>query len=62
MYMFFLCVTWGFDGMAGAIVISLSEFRKDFGFAYGGDYVVGADWQLGFSAATTLGTITFTLP
>ncbi|KAF6806627.1 maltose permease [Colletotrichum sojae] len=52
LYMFFLCITWGFDGMAGGIVVSITEFRKDFGTPYEGDYVVGAIWQLGFQAAT----------
>ncbi|KAJ0304619.1 hypothetical protein Brms1b_011207 [Colletotrichum noveboracense] len=52
LYMFFLCITWGFDGLAGGIVVSITEFRKDFGTPYGDDYVVSATWQLGFQAAT----------
>ncbi|KAF9876902.1 MFS hexose transporter [Colletotrichum karsti] len=51
-YMFFLCITWGFDGLAGGIVVSITEFRKDFGTPYEGDWVVDANWQLGFQAAT----------
>lgn len=50
--MFFLCITWGFDGLAGGIVVSITEFRRDFGTPYDGDYVVDANWQLGFQAAT----------
>ncbi|EQB55591.1 Solute carrier family 2 facilitated glucose transporter member 5 [Colletotrichum gloeosporioides] len=52
LYMFFLCITWGFDGLAGGIVVSITEFRRDFGTPYGDDYVVSATWQLGFQAAT----------
>ncbi|CAI6093058.1 hypothetical protein V2G26_017997 [Clonostachys chloroleuca] len=52
MYMFFICVAWGFDGLAGGVVVSIAEFRKDYGKPYGGDYVVDANWQLGFQAGT----------
>lgn len=57
MYCFFLCVTWGFDGLAGGVVVSIAEFRKDYGTAFAGDYVVNADWQLGFQAAPLFGMI-----
>lgn len=56
-YCFFLCVTWGFDGLAGGVVVSIAEFRQDFGTAFGEDYVVDANWQLGFQAATLFGMI-----
>uniref|UniRef100_A0A8H7NHZ6 Major facilitator superfamily (MFS) profile domain-containing protein n=1 Tax=Bionectria ochroleuca TaxID=29856 RepID=A0A8H7NHZ6_BIOOC len=35
MYMFFICVAWGFDGLAGGVVVSIAEFRKDYGKPYG---------------------------
>lgn len=57
MYMFFLCVTWGFDGLAGGVVISIVKFREDYGTEFAGDYVVSADWQLGFLAATLFGLV-----
>jgi hypothetical protein len=53
--MFFICIMWGFDGLAGGVVTSIAEFRKDFGYPYEGDYVVDANWQLGFLAATLFG-------
>lgn len=53
--MFFICILWGYDGLAGGVVISIAQFRKDFGYAYGGDYVIDANWQLGFTAATLFG-------
>jgi hypothetical protein len=56
MYMFFICIMWGFDGLAGGVVTSIAEFRKDFGYPYAGDYVVDANWQLGWLAATLFGT------
>jgi len=43
---------FGYDSLAGNIVISIYEFRKDFGYPYAGDYVVDANWQLGFQGAT----------
>lgn len=55
--MFFLCIAWGFDGLAGGVVVSIAEFRKDFGRPYAGDYVVDANWQLGFTSATLFGRI-----
>lgn len=50
-YMFFVCIMFGYDALAGSVVISVAEFRKDFGFRYGNEYVVSAAWQLGFQAA-----------
>lgn len=54
--MFFICIMWGYDGLAGSAVIGLPEFRKVFGFPYAGDYVIDARWQLGFTGATLFGT------
>lgn len=54
-YMFFTCIMFGFDSLAGGVVVSIVEFRKDFGHPYAGDYVVDANWQLGFQAATLFG-------
>ncbi|KAH7094994.1 general substrate transporter [Paraphoma chrysanthemicola] len=56
-YMFFTCIMFGFDSLAGGVVVSIVEFRKDFGHPYAGDYVVDANWQLGFQAATLFGII-----
>jgi MFS family permease len=55
--MFLVCIMYGYDALAGSVVISIEEFRKDFGFRYGDDYVVGADWQLGFQAGFFAGLI-----
>lgn len=43
---------FGYDSLAGSAVISLPAFRVTFGRPYDGDYVVDANWQLGFQAAT----------
>ncbi|KAL3483540.1 general substrate transporter [Aspergillus germanicus] len=56
-YMLFICVMFGYDSLAGSNVVSIAEFRKDFGYLYGDEYVVSADWQLGFQAATFGGLI-----
>jgi len=52
LYMFFTCVMYGFDSLAGGVVVGITEFRKDFGHPFAGDYVIDANWQLGFQAAT----------
>ena len=57
MYTFFICIMWGFDGLAGGIVISIAKFREDFGTFYQGAYVVDADWQLGWLAGTLSGRL-----
>ncbi|KXJ94169.1 general substrate transporter [Microdochium bolleyi] len=56
-YAFYLCITWGFDGLAGGIVVSIAAFRKDFGVPFAGDYAVDANWQLGWLAGTLFGMI-----
>jgi hypothetical protein len=57
LYMFYTCIMFGFDSLAGGVVVSMPEFRKDFGTPYAGDYVVDANWQLGFQAATLGGIV-----
>ncbi|KAF2712661.1 hypothetical protein K504DRAFT_531721 [Pleomassaria siparia CBS 279.74] len=50
-FMFYTCIMFGFDSLAGGVVVvvvvvSIAEFGKDFGRAYAGDYyVVDANWQ-----------------
>ena len=44
--MFWLTITWGFEGMAGGVVVSIPKFREDFGEPYMGQYIVDANWQL----------------
>ncbi|KAF1959490.1 general substrate transporter [Byssothecium circinans] len=56
-YMFFTCITYGFDSLAGGVVIGIAKFREDFGYPFAGDYVVDASWQLGFLAATLGGIV-----
>jgi hypothetical protein len=57
MYMFFICIMWGYDGLAGGVVTGVAEFRKDYGRQYDGDYVPDVNWQLGFTAVTLFGMI-----
>lgn len=52
LYSFFICCMFGYDSLAGSAVISLPAFRETFGRPYDGDFVVDANWQLGFQAAT----------
>ncbi|CAK7203089.1 hypothetical protein SEUCBS139899_005818 [Sporothrix eucalyptigena] len=56
-YMFFVCITWGYDGLTASIVVSIAQFREQFGYEYEGSYVVSANWQLSWSAALIAGLI-----
>ncbi|KAI5200240.1 MFS hexose transporter [Aureobasidium subglaciale] len=56
-YTLFTCIMWGYDGLAGSVVISLPYFRRDFGTPYGESYVIPAKWQLAFTAGTMIGLV-----
>ncbi|KAG7710813.1 hypothetical protein KL950_000779 [Ogataea haglerorum] len=56
-YFMFVCV-WamvlvGYENQAGGIVVSIPEFRKDFGFYYQGQYVLEAKWQSAITGGPT---------
>lgn len=42
-----------FDNQAGGMVVSIPEFRKDYGHAYEDGYVIDANWQSAFSGGPT---------
>lgn len=48
---------WGYDGLAGTIVLAINQFRRDYGNEFQGQFVVSASWQLAFSAASLVGFI-----
>ncbi|CDK24044.1 unnamed protein product [Kuraishia capsulata CBS 1993] len=43
----------GYENQAGGIVISIPQFRKDFGYFYEGTYVLDATWQSMMSGIPT---------
>jgi len=45
----FTCVLWGYDGLAGNIVVGIPQFRQDFGVFYENQWVIPAEWLLGFN-------------
>jgi hypothetical protein len=57
MYMLFTCIMWGYDGMAGGIVLAMPQWRESYGYLFEGQYVVEARWQLTFNAATLIGLV-----
>ncbi|CAK7210132.1 hypothetical protein SBRCBS47491_000667 [Sporothrix bragantina] len=61
-YMLFTVVSWGYDGLCSGIVISLPQFRADYGTYYEGEYVIPAKWQLAFTAAGLIGLIIGGIP
>ena len=42
-----------YDNQAGGIFLSIPQFRKEFGFAYHGNYVLPANWQSAYSGGPT---------
>lgn len=48
-YAIWVVVISSFDNQVGGVVISIPEFRKDFGSPFDGDYVLPAKWQSAYS-------------
>lgn len=46
----------GFENQAGGMVVSIPQFRKDFGYEYDGDYVLDGQWQSAINGGP-IGTI-----
>ncbi|TEA19121.1 Alpha-glucosides permease MPH3 [Colletotrichum sidae] len=51
LYAIYVLVLTSFDNQAGGSVLGIRQFRKDFGYEYGGDYVLPAKWQSAYSGA-----------
>lgn len=50
-YCIWVILATAFDFAAPSSVLGIPEFRKDFGSAYEGSYVLPAKWQSAFSGA-----------
>jgi hypothetical protein len=50
-------VVIAFDSQAGGIVISIPEFRKNYGYAFDGGYVINAGWQSAFSGGPAASSV-----
>ena len=48
-YAIFVTFLNSFDYNAAGSVISIPQFRKDFGYLYEGEWTLEADWQSAFS-------------
>lgn len=57
LYTIFVLVISSFDNQAGGVVLSIPQFRKDFGSLYNGDYVLSAKWQSAYSGVPVLTSI-----
>jgi len=57
LYAIFVLVISSFDNQAGGVVLSIPQFRKDFGSLYNGNYVLSAEWQSAYSGAPVLTSI-----
>lgn len=47
--MVWVLILTGYENQTGGMVISIPQFRKDFGFEFGGSYVLDAKWQSAIS-------------
>lgn len=56
-YAIFVLLLSSFDNQAGGVVLSIPQFRKDFGSPYDGGYVLSAAWQSAYSGAPVLSSI-----
>ena len=56
-YAVFICLLVSFENQASGMVLSIPEFRKDFGREYAGNYVLDADWQSAFSGGPIASSI-----
>lgn len=48
-YAIYILILSSFDNQASGIVLGIPQFRKDFGTAFAGDYVLPAKWQSAYS-------------
>ncbi|KAG9688539.1 MFS hexose transporter, partial [Aureobasidium melanogenum] len=56
-YAIFVLLLSSFDNQAGGVVLSIPQFRKDFGSPYDGGYVLSAAWQSAYSGGPVLTSI-----
>jgi MFS transporter, SP family, general alpha glucoside:H+ symporter len=49
LYAIWVLVITSFDNQVGGVVIGIPEFRKDYGSAFEGNYVLPAKWQSAYS-------------
>jgi len=54
-YVWWLLLVTAFDNQAGGFVLSIPQFRKDFGYAFEGNYVLPAEWQSAYSGGPVAG-------
>jgi sugar porter (SP) family MFS transporter len=48
-------VGWGFDAQINGAMISVSAFRRDFGYVQDGESILPADWQTAFNVISSVG-------
>lgn len=48
-YAIWLLVLNSFENQAGGTALGIPQFRKDFGYKYGDEYILPANWQGAFS-------------
>ncbi|KAH8655853.1 putative sugar transporter [Xylariales sp. PMI_506] len=56
-YMLYTCIMYGYDGLASGVVLSLNQFREDYGYYYEGLWIIPAQWQVAFTAGSLVGML-----
>ncbi|KAG8216575.1 general substrate transporter [Butyriboletus roseoflavus] len=54
----FMCIgalLWGYDAQVGGGLLSVPQFRTDFGYIYQGQPVLPASWQSAFNSVSSIG-------
>ncbi|KAF8430640.1 general substrate transporter [Boletus edulis BED1] len=58
MWCLFMCIgalLWGYDAQVGGGLLSVPQFRMDFGYVSGGQPILPASWQSAFNSVSSIG-------
>lgn len=56
-YAVWILITCSFDNQASGSILGIPQFRKDFGYAFGGDYVLPAQWQSAYNGGPAAASV-----
>ncbi|RDW76922.1 hypothetical protein BP6252_04975 [Coleophoma cylindrospora] len=56
-YAIWVIISASFEGQASGIILGIPEFRKDFGYLFGDQYLISAKWQVAFGAASVASAV-----
>ena len=56
-YAVWILIACSFDNQASGSILAIPQFRKDFGFAFGGDYVLPAKWLSAYNGGPAAASV-----